>query len=99
MLAVTLDDGSPWAVPVRIARWQGKEFEWDSRIDTLHSQALIARPAMVVTVFNTEQQCGVYMLGHGVLVEDRGSGLGHYRFTAARTWLNDKTFVKREVAL
>lgn len=99
VLAVTLDDGRPWAVPVRIARWQGNEFEWDSKLDTLHSQALTDRPAMSAVIFNTEQQAGVYMSGHGVLVEDRGSELGHYRFTAERAWLNDETFVKREVTL
>lgn len=99
VLAVTLDDGTPWAVPVRISRWQGKEFEWDSKLDTLHSQALAARPAMAVTVFNTGQQCGVYMSGRGELVGETNSGFGHYRFTAERTWLNDETFVKREVSL
>lgn len=99
VLAVSLDDGSPWAVPVRIARWQGNEFEWDSKLDTLHSQALLARPAMAVTIFDTAQQCGVYMMGRGELVVESDKGFGHYRFTAERVWLNDATFVKREVAL
>lgn len=99
VLAVTLDDGSPWAVPVRISRWQGREFEWDSKLDTLHSQALVARSAMSVVVFNTEQQVGVYFSGQGRLVEERGSGMGHYRFTAEHAWLNDKTFIKRGTSL
>ena len=99
VLAVTLDDGSPWVVPVRISGWQGREFTWDSRLDTLHSEALVKRPVMGVTIFNTGQQCGVYMSGRGELMADRGSGMGQYRFTAERAWLNDKTFVKREVSL
>ena len=99
VLAVTLDDGTPWAVPVRISRWQGREFEWDSKTDTLHSQARARRAAMAGRMCNPTQQVGVYMSGHGELVSESGSGFGHYRFTAERAWLNDETFVKREVSL
>jgi hypothetical protein len=32
VLAVTLDDGSPWPVPVRMRTGDGKVFEWDSHL-------------------------------------------------------------------
>lgn len=101
VLAVTLDDGTPWAVPVRIQRWEGNEFEWDSKLDTLHSQAVNARPKMAITVFQKmeDSQIGVYARGQGELVEEFKPGFGRYRFRAEQSWMNDETFVKREVEL
>jgi hypothetical protein len=101
VLGVTLDDGTPWACPVRLQRWQGNEFEWDSKVDTEHSKAIAARPAMAITMFQKlpDSQIGVYMKGRGELIEERQDGFGRYRFTAEQCWLNDETFVKREVQL
>lgn len=101
VVAVTLDDGTPWAVPVRIQRWEGNEFEWDSKLDTVHSQAIAARPEMAITVFQKfeDSQIGFYARGRGELVEETKPGFGRYRFTAEQCWLNDETFVKREVQL
>ena len=101
VLAVTLADGTPWAVPVRIQRWEGNEFEWDSKLDTMHSQAIEAQPEMAITVFQKldSGQIGVYAKGQGELVEEFKPGFGRYQFTAERCWLNDETFVKREVRL
>lgn len=101
VLAVTLDDGTPWATPVRIQRWEGNEFEWDSKLATVHSQAIAARPDMAITVFQKfeDSQIGFYARGHGVLVEETKPGFGRYQFTTEQCWLNDETFVKREVQL
>ena len=100
LLAVTLDDGTPWAVPVRIREHDGaKSFEWDSRLDTEHSKALAARPAAAMTIFQKSEasQTGFYAKGAGELVEEFKPGFGRYRFTTREAWINDETFQKREV--
>lgn len=100
VLAVTLDDGTPWAVPVRIRERDGHRiFEWDSALETVHSKALQARPDMAITIFQKleDSQIGFYAKGRGELVEEFKPGFGRYRFTAERAWINDETFVKREL--
>lgn len=99
VLAVVTPDGTPWAVPVGLKSRQGVEFEWDSLLDTVHSQALEANPAMAITLYDGATGFGFYAKGSGALVEDRGDGYGRYRFTAEQCWINDETFVKREVTL
>jgi len=56
---------------------------------------------MAVTIFQKQEnaQIGVYMKGHGELVQQKDDDFGRYRFTAEQVWLNDETFVKREVEL
>lgn len=101
ILAVTLDDGTPWVVPVKLqAHDSYRTLEWDSRLDTVHSQALAARPSAAVTIFRKEadKQTGFYATGTAELAETRGE-YGRYRFTAAEAWINDETFVKRTVEL
>ena len=101
VLAVTLADDSPWAVPVRLRLREGNIFEWDSKLDTLHSHALSEHPSIAVTLFEkTEKtQFGVYAVGEAKLVEAKEHGLGRYRFVAEKIWINDETFQKREVEL
>lgn len=101
VLAVTLDDGTPWAVPVRLRQRKGNEFEWDSKLDTEHSRALTARPNIAVTSFEKkeETQFGIYLKGRAELIEEFAPGVGRYRFTASACWVNDQTFRKREVKL
>lgn len=101
VLAVSLSDGTPWAVPVRIQRWDENVFEWDSMLDTEHSRALEQNSNMAITTFQKFEttQTGVYAKGKGELVEKKDHGLGRYRFTAEKVWLNDETFRKREVTL
>lgn len=101
VLAVTLDDGTPWATPVKIQKQDGNVFEWDSHIETEHSKALIACPDMAITVFQKQEdsQIGFYAKGTGECVETKEHGIGRYRFTVKEAWLNDETFVKRAVTL
>ena len=101
VLAVTLGDGTPWATPVKIAKREGNVFEWNSMLNTEHSKALEANPTMAITVFQKKEtsQLGFYAKGRGELVETKEHGLGRYIFTAEACWINDETFVKREVKL
>ncbi len=100
VLAVTLDDGTPWATPVRIQAYNGHaSFEWDSHLQTEHSKAIAKRPDMAITIFQKKEttQIGFYAKGKGELVEEFKPGFGRYRFTAEQSWVNDETFVKRKV--
>lgn len=102
VLSVVLPDGTPWAVPVAIRDRDGlRVFEWDSALATEHSKALIKNSKMAMIIFqkNENVQVGYYAMGIGELVDEFKPGFGRYRFTAARAWLNDETFVKREVNL
>lgn len=101
ILAVVLEDGTPWVVPVRIKSREGNVFEWDSALSTEHSKALAVNPAMALTVFqkNEDSQVGFYAKGIAELVEEFKPGFGRYKFTAEQCFINDETFKKREVEL
>ena len=103
VIAVTLADGTPWAVPVKLQRYEGKEFEWDSRTDTIHSEALTVHPEISLVTFQRDSypfgQFGFYAIGRAEVAENKGNGFARYRFTAMKAWVNDQTFVKREVEL
>ena len=101
VLAVTLDDGTPWAVPVRIQLFWERAFEWDSRIDAVHSEAIAKRPEVAITIFDksSDSEIGFYAKGKAVLVEEYKPEYGRYRFVTSQCWMNDETFVKREVEL
>lgn len=101
VLAVMLDDGTPWVIPVRIQARNDNVFEWDSALETVHSRAIAARPDMALTIFQKKEdsQIGFYAKGKAELVEEFKPGFGRYRFVAEKCWINDETFVKREVAL
>lgn len=103
-LAVTLDDGTPWATPVRIQKQQGKSFEWDSKTDTEHSKAIASRPQVAISMFTPEDeassQFGFY--GHATaeqISEPNQYGIARYRATVNKSFINDATFIKREVGL
>ncbi len=101
-IAVTLDDGTPWATPVRIKNWEGKVFEWDSNLDTEHSKALTKRPQVALSMYtpqtDTTIQFGFYATATADLIGEQ-NGIGHYRATVTKSWINDATFEKREVSL
>jgi hypothetical protein len=101
VIAVTQPDGTPWAVPVKIARREGNVFEWDSMLETEHSKALSVQPIMAITIYQKtdDVHIGFYAKGLGELIEEYKPGFGHYRFTAEACWLNDETLVKRAVEL
>ncbi len=101
-IAVTLDDGTPWATPLRIKRRDGASFEWDSKTDTEHSRAISQRPQVAVSIFtpqtDTTIQFGFYGQATAELL-DVHDGMGHYRAVVTKCWINDATFEKREVEL
>ena len=101
VVAVILDDGTPWAVPVRIQEHHDSVFEWDSKLDTVHSQAIAKHPEAAITIFSKNEgvQFGFYAKGRAEEVSRRPDGYGRYRFTAQDTWMNDETFQKRKIEL
>ena len=104
VLAVTLEDGSPWAVPLKIQRRDGlRTFEWDSRTDAVHSHPLLETLQAAVTVFRASadewEAFGYCAQGKVEITERRGDDYARYRFTADRAWINDEWHQKRELAL
>jgi general stress protein 26 len=100
VLAVTLEDGRPWAVPLKVQEHGSDFVEWDSRTDTLHSQAIERDPRVMLLMYSTtkDDQVGVYMQAAVTDTTMKGE-YARYRATIERTWLNDETFQKREVTL
>ncbi len=101
VIAVTLDDGSPWAVPVRVAAGDGREFEWDSMLSADHSIALDDGATMAITMYEKtdDRMTGFYATGWGELLEEKNETTGRYRFTVREAWINDETFQKRSVEM
>ena len=101
ILSVTLDDGTPWALPVKIQLQWGNAFEWDSKLDTEHSKAIAKRPAVAITVFDKtgETQLGFYARATAKLLNEPKEGFGRYQAIVSQAWINDETFQKREVVL
>lgn len=99
VVSVMLDDGNPWAVPVRIGRYEGREFEWDSAVDTLHSQAIARDPRVMLLCYDRDQMIGVYMQAIVTDIDQYKDGYAHYRAIVDQAWLNDQTFTKREIEL
>lgn len=103
-IAVTLDDGTPWATPVRIQNWEGKSFEWDSKADTEHSKALLNRPDIAISMFTPQGestiQFGFYAHATAEQIsEPDEAGIARYRTVVNKCFINDATFRKREVEL
>ncbi|MES2876124.1 MAG: pyridoxamine 5'-phosphate oxidase family protein [Patescibacteria group bacterium] len=101
-IAVTLDDGTPWVTPVRIKQWEGAAFEWMSKTDTEHSRAIAVRPQVALSMYtpggDTTIQFGFYATATAELLSEQ-DGMGHYKASVTKSWINDATFVKREVSL
>ena len=99
VIAVKCEDGTPWAVPVKIQARDGLTvFEWDSKIDTVHSRSIEFSPRMAMTIYVAgSEQIGFYAKGSGSLVEVRNDVYGRYKFVASEVWMNDGSFVKRRV--
>ena len=103
-IAVTLDDGTPWATPVRIKAWEGKTFEWDSHVGTEHSKAIAARPAIAISMWTPDGegtiQFGFYAHATAEQTSEPSEhGIARYRATVSKCFINDASFIKREVDL
>jgi hypothetical protein len=102
VIAVTLDDGTPWAVPVAIKNREGDAFEWDSRLDTVHSKAIENHPIVALTIFEPRTdrgpEYGFYARAKAEKVRESDKGYGRYRATVEKSWINDESFQKREVS-
>lgn len=101
MVIGVVDGDEPWLVPVSIKRHEGKVFEWDSKTDTRHSQALVNNPRIGLVIFQPrdeqEGQFGFYASANAEVVETRDDGFARYRATVTRAWINDESFTKQEV--
>jgi hypothetical protein len=103
-IAVTLTEGTPWATPVRIKRRESNEFEWDSHVGTDHSKAIVSQPTIAISIWTPEGdttiQYGFYAVATaGQISEPNEHGIARYRSTVTKSWVNDATFVKREVSI
>lgn len=99
VVSVTLADGSPWAVPVRILRHEAKLLEWDSHVDSQHSRVIERDPRVMLLCYDANTQTGVYMTASVTNIERRDDGFARYRAEVGQAWLNDASFVKRPVEL
>jgi pyridoxine/pyridoxamine 5'-phosphate oxidase len=101
-IAVVLDDGTPWATPIRIKEWKGRSFQWDSKLDSQHSKAIAARPHIAINIWTPETettvQFGFYAKATAELIGQQGDS-GRYRATVTASWINDASFLKRSVEL
>jgi hypothetical protein len=100
IVAVTLADGTPWAVPVRMVRRDGNIFEWDSRPTTVHSQAIATNSNVALTIFSVEEDLGLYMKARAEEQPNvrREDGYVRYRAVVSEAWLNEQ-HLKRPVEL
>jgi hypothetical protein len=101
-ISVTLDDGTPWATPVRIQKWEGASFEWDSKVDTEHSMAIAKRPNIAISMFTPEGEATIQFgfYAHATaeqISETNEAGVARYRAVANNCFINDASFKKRAV--
>ncbi len=100
IIAVTCEDGRPWAVPVAIQHYAGGQFEWDSRLDTVHSQAIARDPRVAVCLYRTKadgvEELVVYGDATAEIIESRGD-YARYRASLQTAWINDNDHVKRAI--
>lgn len=103
-IAVVLDNGTPWAIPVRIKHWEGTVFEWDSKTDTEHSKAIAVLSTVAISMWTPEGdgtiQFGLYAHAKAEQIsEPNEHGVARYRAVVTKSFINDATFQKREVHL
>jgi hypothetical protein len=100
VIAVTLSDDTPWAVPVRIRGRAGWIFEWDSMSTTVHSRAISTHPEIALIVFSIDEDIGLYAKAIAKALPDvrRDDGYIRYRATVTEAWLNEE-HTKRSIAL
>jgi nitroimidazol reductase NimA-like FMN-containing flavoprotein (pyridoxamine 5'-phosphate oxidase superfamily) len=101
VISVVTEAGTPWAVPVKIQNRHQMTFEWDSKVTTVHSQAIKIHPDVAICVFQKsngdEREMGVCGSGRAEIVTEREDGVARYKVTLQRAWLNGQDHVKREL--
>lgn len=99
-IAVVLDDGTPWATPVRVQAHGEGYFEWDSRTDTMHSQAIVRNPTIAISMFEVrpDGHFGYYARATAAVIHAIDTDRSRYRATVDQVWINDESFVKRELS-
>ncbi len=92
VLAVTLEDNTPWVVPLHIKARDGHlTFEWDSRPETVHSLAIASNPNVALSIFSLEKDLGFYAKARVVKLSDElnENSQVRYRATVSECWLNE----------
>ena len=102
-IAVICSDGTPWAVPVHVQKWDGGTLEWESSIDSLHSQAILAEPRIAISMYELtaggQNEFGFYVKAHAQKVADVPNQRARYQATIDAAWINGQDHVKRDVPL
>ena len=100
-LSVTLDDDTPWAIPVIIQRHDGGVFEWDSRLDAVHSRVISQRPLVAISLFSADKGAEICICAKAEarLAEQYNEDYGRYSAVVSEAWLNDETHRKRRIVL
>lgn len=101
IIAVKLPDGAPWAVPVKIHHHEGSNFEWLSKPDTLHSEAIGRSPIVAICLYDktVDQHAALYMQAGVEQVAMENKDQMKYRALVNNAWLNDESHVKRAISL
>lgn len=103
VLAVTLDDNTPWAVPLKLQRYEKVEFEWISKPSTIHSKVIKKRSKVAICLFhpsNSEfKEIGFYAKATARKVSDKEDGYSVYRAIITEAWYNNEEHIKRKLDL
>lgn len=101
-IAVTCPDGSPWAVPVHIQQLEHNVVEWESSVESVHSQAIALEPRIALSMFQLThagyREFGFYAKADAEKVADLPGGRARYRAVMTKVWINGEDHTKRELA-
>lgn len=101
MLSVVLENEKPWTVPVKIDRVQDGRFEWLSKTETAHSQAIKLNPNVMICLYDrtVEEKSALYLEAVAELSGEEENSLVRYSAKVIQAWLNDESHIKREIQL
>jgi len=103
MVISVVDGGESWAVPVKIQHREGKVLEWNSRPETRHSKAIDQNNHIALVMFRPgseeRSEFGFYATAEAEVIGAKDDGDVRYRATVLRAWINDESYIKREVSL
>ncbi len=97
VIAVTTQDGTPWAVPVAVQRYKNQTIEWFSKTDTVHSIAIEQNPVVALTVFMGDPTYGVCATAHAKKLLSLPGGVARYAAVIDDAWYNTGKHVKTHI--
>ena len=100
-IAVTCEDGSPWAVPVHIKLWDGDVLEWESDTGSIHSRAIEGEPQIAISMYQLTygeyREFGFYAKATAEKAADLPDGRARYRAVMSAIWINGADHTKRSI--